>query len=139
MELTTSQITYIKHDLHKRGIAIQDLADSLLDHICCVLEDSPETDFHQAYNKAVEAFGEEGIQKVQEETLLLLILKKDLTMKKTMFVLGYIAVFLSTTGLLFKLQHWPGAAVMLTLGIALLNFGFLPMYFYGRYKKASAT
>jgi predicted RND superfamily exporter protein len=56
-------------------------------------------------------------------------------MKKTMYLLGYLAVFLMTTGLLFKLQHWPGAAIMLTIAIALFNFGFLPLFIYGRYKR----
>ena len=57
-------------------------------------------------------------------------------MKKTMFVLGYIAAALTTFGLLFKVMHWPGANIMLILGVAMLNFGFLPMYFTDRYKKA---
>ena len=57
-------------------------------------------------------------------------------MKKTMYILGFLAVLLSTTGLVFKLQPWPGAAVMLVTGVFLLNFGFSPIFFYNRYKKA---
>ena len=96
-----------------------------------------ETDFYKSYTKAIDAFGENGLMKIQQETILLLILKREITMKKTMFVLGYIAVFLITSGILFKIQHWPGAAIMLVLGVALLNFGFLPMYFHDRYRQAT--
>jgi hypothetical protein len=59
-------------------------------------------------------------------------------MKKTMYVLGYIAVLLSTTGLLFRTMHWPGASIMLVVGVVLLNVGFLPMFFYNRYKQVAA-
>ncbi|QMU31598.1 hypothetical protein HUW48_17240 [Adhaeribacter radiodurans] len=59
-------------------------------------------------------------------------------MKKMMYVFGYIAASLVTTGLLFKLNHWPGATILLVLGIALLNLGFLPLYFYERYKMATS-
>jgi len=136
MELTLAQIEFIQRDIHTKGISFDDLSDSLLDHICCIIEQDPNTDFDTAYNKSLLAFGENGLKNIQDQTIFLLILKRKIIMKKTMYLIGYIALFLSTTGLLFKLQHWPGAAIILTLGIALLNFGFLPMYFYDRYKKA---
>jgi len=136
MELTLAQIEFIQQDIHTKGISFDDLSDSLLDHICCIIEQDPTTDFDTAYNKSLLAFGENGLKNIQDQTIFLLILKRKIIMKKTMYLIGYIALFLSTTGLLFKLQHWPGAAIILTLGIALLNFGFLPMYFYDRYKKA---
>ncbi|HEX9979612.1 MAG TPA: hypothetical protein VGB50_03490 [Flavobacterium sp.] len=136
MELTAEHISFIRLDISNRGVTMDDLADSLVDHICCAIENDPGTDFHNAYCNALGAFGIGGLQKIQDETTYLLILKREIIMKKTMFVLGYIAAFLSTTGLLFKVQHWPGASIMLTLGIVLLNFGFLPMYFMQRYKQA---
>lgn len=136
MELTPAQIDFIRQDIHERGITMEGLVDSLIDHICCAIENDVKQDFAEAYEAALSSFGENGLKRIEEETLLLLTIKKKIIMKRTMFVLGYIAAFLSTTGLLFKLQHWPGAAVMLTLGIALLNFGFLPMYFMDRYKRS---
>lgn len=138
MELSEDQIAFIQRDIADRGIQMDELAESLLDHICCVIECDTGSNFNEAYARALAGFGEQGLGRVQQETLLLLTLKRQLAMKRTMYLIGYIAAFLSTTGLLFKIQHWPGAAVMLTLGIALLNFGFLPMYFYNRYKKAAA-
>lgn len=135
MELTTAQIAYIQQDVRARGLTLDDLADSLVDHLCCAIENSTETDFYRAYATALASFGEAGLIKIQKETISLLI-KKEETMKKTMYVTGYIATFLISTGLLFRLQHWTGAMIMLTLGIVLLNFAFLPMYFYNRYKRA---
>jgi len=53
-------------------------------------------------------------------------------------VLGYVSIALVATGILFKLQHWPGAAIMLMCGVVLLNFGFLPLHFLARSKTAKA-
>ena len=124
MELTTEQIEFIQKDIEQKGIAMNDLAESLLDHICCSIENSTDRDFNHAYENALKAFGQNGLQKIQDETIFLLILKREITMQKSMYILGYIAAFLATTGLLFKLMHWPGANIMLVLGIALLNLGF---------------
>jgi hypothetical protein len=56
-------------------------------------------------------------------------------MKKTMYILGSISVFLLSTGLVCKFQHWPGASIMLVTGAALLNFGVLPMFLSGKSKQ----
>ena len=136
MELTENQVSQIYSDIRERGVTMDELADSLVDHICCAIEREKEMSFEEAYTNALAAFGDDGLQRTQRETILFINQKKEIIMKKTMFILGYIAVSLITTGLLFKLQHWPGASIMLVFGIGLLNFGFLPMYFYGRYKQA---
>ncbi len=57
-------------------------------------------------------------------------------MKRTVSVLGFIAFFTLSNGLMFKMMHWPGASIMSVTGFLLLSFGFLPAYFYGRYKSA---
>lgn len=136
MELTGEHIAFIKQDIQKKGISMDNLADSLVDHICCTIENIPETDFQSVYNKALSSFGANGLEIIQKETILLLTLKRRIIMKKTMFLFAYIAAFLITTGLLFKLQHWPMASILLTLGIVILNLGFLPVYFYDRYKRS---
>jgi hypothetical protein len=137
MELTEENIEYIRQGIREKGITMQALTDSLVDHICCIIENEPGTDFQAAYDRAFAAFGKNELKEIQQQTILLLILKKEAAMKKTMYLLGYVAVVLSTTGLLFKFQHWPGASITLILGILLLNFGFLPMYFYDKYKQAT--
>lgn len=138
MELTKEQIAFIKQDIQARGITMDGLADSLADHICCTIENDFETDFIKAYTKALDAFGENGIQKTQQNTTLLLKLKKEMIMKGTMYLLGYLATILCSTSVLFKILQWQGAPQLLILGVIILNLGFLPMYFYYRYKKAIA-
>ena len=136
MELTSEQISFIRQDIIDRGLTMDDLADSLVDHICCSIENDNSDDFQIAYKKAIGIFGNDGMKKIQHDTILILTLKKEMTMKKTMYFIGYVATLFISTGLLFKIQQWPGAAIVLTLGIVLLNFAFLPMYFYRKYKQA---
>jgi len=50
--------------------------------------------------------------------------------------MGFIACFTLSTGVLFKIMHWPMATVLLFAGFLLLNIGFLPTYFYQKYKAA---
>lgn len=49
-------------------------------------------------------------------------------MKKTMYVLGIVAPVVVIIATIFKTQHWPGAGILLTLGLFTLGMIFLPMY-----------
>lgn len=53
-------------------------------------------------------------------------------------LLGYLSIALFASGLVCKLQHWPGAGIMLILGLALLNFGYLPLLFLVRKRRELA-
>ncbi|WP_330441583.1 hypothetical protein [Flavobacterium sp. C4GT6] len=55
-------------------------------------------------------------------------------MKKLVYVFGFISLFLISNGVLFKIMHWPGASIQLCTGVVILNFGYLPFYFYKKYK-----
>jgi len=57
-------------------------------------------------------------------------------MKRTINVLGFLAFFTLSSGFMFKIMHWPGANVLMVLGFLLLNFGYLPVYFFQKYKAA---
>ena len=57
-------------------------------------------------------------------------------MKRSIYLLGFITCFLLSSGLMFKVMHWQTANVQLGLGFLFLNFGFLPAYFFGKYKSA---
>ena len=74
MELNSDQVEFIRQDICRRGITIPDLADGIADHICCFMENDLETDFAKAYTRALDAFGENGLENIQKETILLLIL-----------------------------------------------------------------
>jgi peptidoglycan/LPS O-acetylase OafA/YrhL len=48
--------------------------------------------------------------------------------KAMMNTLGATGLTLFSLGILFKIMHWPGAAIMLTLSIFFLFFGYFLMY-----------
>jgi hypothetical protein len=135
MELLDGDIEKIKRDLASHGVTMDKLSDSLLDHICCAIEEMDANDFESAYEQVLDRFGDDGIRSVQEETTHL-IYKKEFTMKKTMYVLGYFASMFAVTGVLCKMMHWPGGGPALLLSGLLLNFGFLPLYFRDKYKQS---
>lgn len=138
MKITDKQLEFIQADVFNRGIHMHSLAEDIIDHICCAIEASEEGEFDQIYKAVIDAFGEEGLYKIEEATIQLLTIKKEKIMKKTMYLIGFIATFLSSTGILFKILHWPGANIMLLVGIVLINIGFLPLYFYDKYKRSVA-
>ena len=55
-------------------------------------------------------------------------------MKNAVYVLGFLAFFTLSTGIMFEFFHWPFAAILMMLGFVLFNFGFLPTLFYKLYK-----
>lgn len=134
MELTNENIAFIRNDLLARGITLTDLHESLVDHVCCCIEQSSAPDFLAAYANAIENLGAHHISKIQHETQLLLISKKFQHMRLAYFILGFISAFATSSGVLFKLMHWPGASILLIFGVAVFNFGFLPTFFIQRYK-----
>ncbi len=52
-------------------------------------------------------------------------------------ILGFLGLALTTVGVLFKVMHWPGASVTLIGGMGILAFGYVPVYFYKRYKTSA--
>lgn len=54
-------------------------------------------------------------------------------------VTGYFTISFLIIGVLFRVQHWPGAAIALLIGQFLLILLFLPLYLVNAYKKASET
>jgi len=57
-------------------------------------------------------------------------------MKRAVYLTGFLASFTISTGFIFKIMHWPGANVLMLTGFIALNIGFLPLYFYDKYKAA---
>lgn len=56
-------------------------------------------------------------------------------MRKLAYTSGAISSSLALLGLLFKIQHWPGASIMLILGIGGLALVFIPSFAKYRYNK----
>jgi len=58
---------------------------------------------------------------------------KGISFKRTL--IGTIAGLLISTGLIFKIMHWPSANIQFTLGMGLLIVFFLPIFFWEIYSK----
>ncbi|MEM9675400.1 MAG: hypothetical protein AAF992_22605 [Bacteroidota bacterium] len=50
-------------------------------------------------------------------------------------ILGFVSALITGLSVFFKLMHWPGAAMLLAIGVILFSVGFLPFLFFGMYKK----
>ena len=55
-------------------------------------------------------------------------------MKTKIYYTGLIAALLVFLGVLFKIQHWPGAFIALASGIFILLFVFLPLALWSNYR-----
>lgn len=136
MNISDENIAFIQADLNLRGITLNELNESLVDHICCKIEISNNVNFEEAYLEAIQEFGADQLPLIQKKTELLLKSKNQLIMRKAYFILGFLAAFFTSSGVLFKLMHWQGASVLLIIGVAIFNLGFLPTFFIHRYKSA---
>jgi len=126
-ELTIKNINIIIEEVSHAGITLSNLRDELIDHICCQVEGDMQQGltFEDAYKKTKEVVGNKQLRKIQEDTLFL-IDKKYRLMKKTMKVIGWISMSMITVGALFKIQHWPGAGLLLVFGFLFLGAIFFP-------------
>ena len=134
-KLSDAQLEYIEQQVHNSQIESEELKEDLIDHFCCVIEDYLDQGktFEEAYNKAFQIVCPNGFDEIYKETLLLLTSNNIIAMKKSMYILGFIATVLFTTSILFKLMHWPGAGSLIVLGAFMLIFVLLPiiaLYFY---------
>jgi hypothetical protein len=133
--LSDDQIGYIEQQVNNSQIDSEELKEDLVDHFCCIIEDymGKGKSFEESYNHAYQTVCPNGFDEIYKETILLLTSKNILAMKKSMYILGFIAAVIWTTSLLFKLLHWPGAGILLVLGAFMLIFVLLPvvaLYFY---------
>lgn len=130
MEVTDSRLDFIRRDIKEKGITMESLEDNLVDHICCMIEESTEHDFHKAYQKAMESFGGAGLLEIEQNTKILLIIKLEITMKKLMFILGYVATVIISFGAISRMVPLVGGGLLMTIWIAILVVGFFPLFFY---------
>jgi len=129
--LSEKQVQFIHDDLLRSGIDMEDLRLSLVDHICCVIEEEMTEDdqFEEFYTRIITRFYHRHLEEIQEETKLVLTFKHYYAMKNVMIRSGAFTAICFTTGILFKLMHWPGAAALQLASIAVFSFLFLPILF----------
>lgn len=126
-EISLHQIDRIAEDLSREEIAFSHLLDDLIDHVCCDVEYEMQNglSFHEAYLRVKQKMGPRRIKEIHEETLFAVDTKYR-NMKNTMKFSGAAGTILLTFAAMFKIQHWPGASIMMILGAFLMAFVFLP-------------
>lgn len=116
MLLLDHHIDIISEKLTKGGIKDPRLHDDLLDHMCTYIEQQDDCDFDMLLQQALQLLAPNGVHEIEEERYFLFHFQKQLTMKRILFFSGFATTFLITTGLTFKLMHWPGATMLLSTG-----------------------
>jgi hypothetical protein len=126
-ELSLHDIDQISSDLRKQDITFSHLLEELIDHVCCDVEYEMQSglDFYEAYKKVKRKMGSRRIREIQEETLYLVDTKYR-KMKNTMKISGIAGTIMYGFAALFKIQHWTGAGILMTLGALILAFVFMP-------------
>jgi uncharacterized membrane protein len=81
--------------------------------------------FSEAYHRVKQKMGSRRIKEIQEETLYAVDTKYR-KMKNTMKISGVAGTTLFGFAAIFKIEHFPGASILMTLGALLLAFVFLP-------------
>jgi hypothetical protein len=81
--------------------------------------------FQEAYRNVKEKMGIGRLRKIQQETLYAVDTKYR-KMKQTMKISAIAGTVMLGFAALFKIMHWPGAGIMLTLGGFALAFVFMP-------------
>ncbi len=126
----------IRDDLVSRGLTYDRLIDDVLDHVCCLVEEymSDGRDFESSYDQVLDSIGEKSLPEIQHQTLLNLD-KKYQRMKNFTYLFGLTSAILTIVGSLFKRMHWPGAGILITVGMVLIVFVFLPLYFITNHRE----
>lgn len=126
-ELSLHHIDQISRDIGRQEIVFSHLLHDLIDHVCCDVESEMQKglSFAEAYGNVRKKMGPRRLQEIQEETLYSVDTKYRY-MKTLMKFSGVAGTIIFGTAALFKIQHWPGAGIMLTLGAFILAFIFLP-------------
>jgi hypothetical protein len=136
--ISDEQVDYILDDLVAKGIDMEDLQLNLLDHICCIIERELEDDgnFERFYHDTVLRFYAKDLREIEEETINLLTFKNYYAMRKVLIGSGVFAVGAFIVGSLFKFMYWPGANVLLVLGMVTFSLLFLPLLFILKAREA---
>ncbi|RPJ76118.1 MAG: hypothetical protein EHM20_07905 [Alphaproteobacteria bacterium] len=127
VSLTPDQINQIEQDIKMAGIRFSHLETDLLDHICCYVEELMVTgiSFEKALQKAKREFNYQKLKEIEIQTILLI--NKNFEIMKTMLKISGIGGFiLAFLGYILKMNHWPGASILVILAFIMLSFAYIP-------------
>lgn len=135
MILTDENVEYIATTLKFYGITDVTLKEDLMDHICTHIECYNGTDFEKAYQKAIQNLGGyASLQNMQKDVNEKKLIRTILARKRAFFLFSTFNIMLLALGMLFKLNQWPYASVLLACGFSILIFGTIPFAFYNKYQ-----
>lgn len=58
-------------------------------------------------------------------------------MKLATYIIGTLSAMLVVIGILFKVQHWPKAGVVFSIGFGILGLIFIPIFAIYHYRKTT--
>lgn len=116
--LNEQDIDWIKRLIFEHGITDHTLVDSLLDHLCCMVENEPTTlgNWQLFVQTEIIKMHPIALHHLQTEKEIIIEQLKNNNMKKIVSntLMGSVALLL--TGVVFKIFHWPGASFIIILG-----------------------
>ena len=126
--LSDKETAFIRLEVKKCGISFSHLEDELIDHLCCLTEEylNEGFSFEEAFKRVRKNIAFDSLKDIEIQTLLL-INKKFRAMKTTLKISGIIGLASIIIASVFKVLHWQGAGVLLTLGFIILAFAYLPV------------
>lgn len=138
MKLSEEQEEYINDYVGSQGLKNESLKDDIVDHLCCVIESSSDTQksFRQLLEQAIADLAPNGLIDLENRTVFLLNSKRILIMKKVMYSTGFIGSLILTAGITFKLLRMPYGGALFMMGFLILLLLFIPMLAIERYKVA---
>jgi len=139
-QISTKQQDIIYDFLIDQGVSYDELQIDLLDHISCMVEQKMDNglDFRESLTLSTHEFGLSNFSELQEATFHLLNLKLN-KMKKVIGTLGVISALSIIGAVLFKLNHWPFANLLIVTGLLMVSFIIFPFMAFFDYKKSSST
>lgn len=107
-QLSDEQVDWISKQLYQDGSISRGLELELLDHFCCYIEAQMEggIKFQQAFDMAFEAIAPNGTADIQSELDFLLNHDFQPTMKKIIYISGFVFSFSFSLNMLFRQMQW---------------------------------
>lgn len=134
--ISDDELDFILGDIKANGVVLEDLQNSLLDHICCIIENEMPVneDFYKFYAQILPRFFKKDLKELQVETENLLTFKNYYAMRNTLKITGIASALFTILGATLKVLHLPGASVNIILGGTLFSLVFLPLMIVLKFK-----
>jgi hypothetical protein len=135
--LTQENIEYITDLIKKSSITSDELKEDLIDHFCCAIEEEMRkgSSFEKSFDTAYQNICPNGLEEIQMETVFLLTSKNVKTMRRLLYLSGYLSLIGLTSTVFMKTAHIPFAPLVLYLTAIIIVFLFLPSLFLNLYKR----